>query len=76
MRKIKKLKLTLTRLTVRTLASPELARIAGGEPITGPIDLCAPASPHQSCPGCQSINIACDPSERCQTIHTNCEACP
>lgn len=44
-------KLMLGTETIRRLASPELQAAVGGS-ITGPIDVCLPASPYNTCTGC------------------------
>lgn len=45
-------KLALKSETVRQLRGIDLSAVAGGDPISGPIDLCPPASPYPTCTGC------------------------
>lgn len=45
--------LVLKKETVRKLTGRELRIAVGGsEPITGPVDVCIPASPYPTCTGC------------------------
>lgn len=45
--------LRLRRETLRKLTGPELVIAVGGsDPITGPIDVCLPMSPYNTCTGC------------------------
>lgn len=64
--------------TLRNLGGVQLRRVRGGsEPITGPIDVCVPMSPYNTCTGCVSEDCGngtgwCGPGG---TINDSCLGC-